>query len=375
MNKKDTQLPQPIRLILSGMGNVNRSFLQILQSQEPLLRDRYGLVCRIVGAADSGGAVTADAGLDLNALLAAKRAGQSIATLPGGQVGMTSPQLVAATAADLLIEATPVNLQTGQPGLDGTRTALQKGMHVVIANKGPVALAYQELAALAQGAQGRRLAAEDTLEPRPLAPDSRPLLRFSACVGGFMPTINLGWRDLRGAQIELFEAVLNGTTQIILRAMERGGSFADALRDAQQRGLAETDLTLDIDGWDAANKLVIVANAVLGQPATLDDVDVTGITRLTYHDLHAAAERNHRVVLLCRAARNGPRYDLSVRPTALPLDHPLARMSGDEMGLVFHTDIAGRLSVQTLERGPMPTAAAMLRDVLEIYELRFTIYD
>ena len=346
-------MTRTFRLLLSGMGNVNRSLIEIFLKQERLLQERYDLRFQVVGATDSGGAAFDQAGLDLQALLDIKRTKASVATLPTvGQPDVGLPALVQQADADVLMEATPVDLRTAQPGLDATRAALRKGMHVVIANKGPVALAYGELAALSDLANGKKA--------------QTPMLRFSACVGGFMPTINVGWRDIRGAQIELIEAVLNGTTQIILRAMEAGGTFAEALLDAQQRGLAETDPTLDIEGWDAANKLVIVANAVLGQPATLDDVDVTGITRLTYADLHAAAERDHRVVLLCRAMREGDRYALSVRPTALPTNHPLARMSADEMGIVFHTDIAGRLSLQTLERGPMPTAAAMLRDLLEI---------
>lgn len=181
-----------------------------------------------------------------------------------------------------------------------------------------------------------------------------------------MPTINLGWRDLRGSRIERFEAVLNGTTQNILRTMEAGGNFDEALRDAQARGLAETDPTLDVEGWDSANKLVIFANAVLGQRATPSDVSVVGIKRLTAEDLRSALAHETRVVLLCLAERDGERYRLSVRPSALALDHPLARMSADEMGLVFHTDIAGQLSVTSRERGPGPTAAAMLRDLLDV---------
>jgi homoserine dehydrogenase len=181
-----------------------------------------------------------------------------------------------------------------------------------------------------------------------------------------MPSVNVGWRDMRGCRIERVEAVLNGTTQGILRAMEQGTSYADALAEMQRRGLAETDPTLDVAGWDAANKTVIFANAVLGRPTTLADVAVEGITSLTDKDLLAAAARGERIVLLCLAERNGDDYRLSVRPTALPAEHPLARMGGDEMGVVYYTDIAGRLSVSSRETDPIPTAAAMLRDTIEI---------
>jgi homoserine dehydrogenase len=339
------------RLILAGLGNVGRNFVGLLQSQNKLLRERYAVSFILVGAADSRGAASDPQGLDLTALLAAKRSGQSVDTLFGGQAGRTGLDLARALEADVLLEATPVNLKDGQPGLDIVRAALGRGVSAVLANKGPLALAYQELAALSD------------LRSNVQRP---PLLRFSACVGGAMPTINIGWRDLAGCQVERVEAVLNGTTQGILRMMETGVPYADALAEMQRRGLAETDPTLDVAGWDAANKTVILANAVLRRPTTLADVAVEGITTLTAEDLRAAATRGERIVLLCLAERHADDYALSVRPTALPADHPLARMSGDEMGIVYYTDIAGRLSVTTRETDPVPTAAAMLRDTIEI---------
>jgi homoserine dehydrogenase len=148
--------------------------------------------------------------------------------------------------------------------------------------------------------------------------------------------------------------------------MEAGGSYADALAEMQQRGLAETDPTLDVGGWDAANKLVILANAVLKRPTTLSDVAIEGITGLTADQLREAQAHNARIVLLGLAEVVEGDYRLSVRPTALAADHPLARMSGDEMGIVYYTDIGGRTSATTLERGPRETAAAMLRDLIDL---------
>jgi homoserine dehydrogenase len=362
------------RLILAGMGNVNRSFLGILQSQAALLRERYGLAFTIVGAADSGGAAIDPAGVDITALLAAKRAGSSIATLPGiGHSGVTALDLARTLDADALLEATPVNLRDGQPGLDVVRAALGRGIACVLANKGPLALAYAELAGMSDLAAREmgdgRWELGQLLNHPPTPISQPPALRFSACVGGAMPSVNVGWRDMLGCRIERVEAVLNGTTQGILRAMEHGTSYADALAEMQRRGLAETDPTLDVEGWDAANKIVILANAVLGQPTTLANVAVEGITQLTADDLRAASARGERIVLLCLAERVGDAYRLSVRPTALPADHPMARMGADEMGIVYHTDIAGKLSMTTSEMDPIPTAAAMLRDTIEIFTM------
>ncbi|MDZ4717308.1 MAG: homoserine dehydrogenase [Roseiflexaceae bacterium] len=349
---------QTLRLVFCGMGNVGRSFLTIMQSQAALLRERHGIVLKLVGAVDSGGAAVDADGLDPAVLLACKQAGKSVANLLNvGQPGLSGPQLAATIDADILLEATPVNLTDGQPGLETCQIALRRGMSVVLANKGPLALAYQDLAILS-----------DMAEPSDERGSSSdwPALRFSACVGGSMPTINIGRRDLAGARIERVEAVLNGTTQGILRAMEQGIPYAEALAEMQRRGLAETDPTLDVEGWDAANKLTIVANAVLRRPTTLREVAVEGITKLSAELLREHVERGERIVLLCLAERDGDDYRLSVRPTPLPIYHPLARMSDDEMGLVYYTDIAGVQTATTMERDPLPTAAAMLRDVIDI---------
>lgn len=340
-----------LRIIVAGLGNVNLNLLRILRSQRDILTNSYHLNIVVVAAIDSqGGALSAN-GLDIDELIAVKEAKRSVATTTHGKPGLDTLQALTQVSADALVEATPVNLVDGEPALSAVKTALIKGMHAILANKAPLALAYPAVSALSD------MGGDYT----------KPKLRFSACVGGALPTINLGRRDLAGTVISSVEGVLNGTTQYILRTMEQGGSYAEALKEAQVRGLAETDPTLDVEGWDAANKLTIVANAVLNQPTNVRDFSVQGITHLTAKDLQDAVANGERIVLLCKAERQADgRYDLSVKPTALPLEHPLGRMTGWEMGVVYHTDISGRASATSAERGPMPTAAAMLRDLIDV---------
>jgi homoserine dehydrogenase len=207
-----------------------------------------------------------------------------------------------------------------------------------------LALAFQELEALAR--------------------ENKVPLRYSACVGGALPTINIGLRDLAGARVLKVEAMVNGTCQGILRLMESGYSFDQALDEMKRRGVVEADPSLDIDGWDEAVKLVIIANAVLRRPTTIADVQVSGIRDLTVEHLRAAAARGERYVLLGTADPAGNDWALKVEAVALPQAHPLARMSGDEMGIVYHTDISGIIGATVLETDAMPTAAAMLRDVV-----------
>ncbi len=361
------------RIALVGLGNVGSAVLSILHHQEHELRKRYGVELRVTGAAELGGGAVDIAGLDLDRLLQAQREHRSIASLPGvGRPGMKGIELIEHAQPHILLEATPVNLHDAQPGLGIVTAALKRGTHVVLANKGPLTLAYDELAAMSD--LGLKWGV-DYQAPRDRAAGRKPWpkLRFSACVGGALPTINLGWRDLAGCRISRLEAVFNGTTQGILRAMEEGQTYGEALRDAQRRGIAEADPSLDVDGWDAACKLVIAANAVLGQPTQLADVEVEGIGSITQDTVRHAVMNNQRIVLLCLAELIGERYRLAVQPTPLPFDHPLSRLTPDEMGVVYYTDDVDRLSAASSEPGASPAAAAMVRDVLDI--VRSEIYE
>lgn len=344
----DTARPRSIRIILTGLGNIGRRFLSILDLKADHLRARYGLTFRLVGAADSGGAALDPNGLDVAAIIDLKQSKHSVAAYPArGRPGMSPLQLVQQLKADALCEATPVNLKQGEPGLSCIRAALGKRMHVATVNKGPLVLAYSELIALARQ-KGRQL-------------------RFSGTVGGGLPAVNLGQRDLAGATIHRLEAVPNLTTSFILDQMSQGMTYAQALAAAQAQGCAEADPSLDVEGWDAANKLVILANAVLHIPAALADVQVQGITGLTQADLERARANGHIIKLVASAVQQGDRYLLTVAPTPLPMSHPLAQLSGQQMGIVYHTDIYGTISAAIVENEPIPSAATLLRDLLAIF--------
>jgi homoserine dehydrogenase len=337
---------QTIDLLLVGLGNVHRQFLHLLATRDELLAQRYGLRLRIVGAADSQGAVSDADGLAPAALLAHKRAGGSAGAYPGGVIGATALDLLAQVRAQVLLEASPVNLVDAQPSLSILLAALERGMDVVLANKGPLALHYP-LLRVAADVHGARLA-------------------FSATVCGGLPVVNVGVRDLVAAQVSRVEGIFNSTSNYILSQMATGADYAGALAEAQRRGIAETNPTLDVDGWDTANKLTIVANAVLGFPVTVRDVQpVVGI-----RGTEVRGTEGQRVRLLGVAERRADGgYDLSVRPAALPTTHKLAHVDGWEMGVVFESDLFESIFISIDERGPTGTAAAMLRDVVNLYRV------
>jgi homoserine dehydrogenase len=259
--------------------------------------------------------------------------------------------MVQTTAADLLLDASPGNWLDGQPGLCCIEAALSRGMHIVTANKAPLVLAFPHLLDLA-ATHGVRL-------------------RFDATVAGGLPAVNLGQRDLAAADIHRLEGIPNLTTNYILTRMADDDlSYEEALAQAQAAGHAEADPSLDVEGWDAANKLVILAHSVLGYPADLAEVAVTGIAGIGAGELGRAIADGKRIKPLATAERTEGGYRLTVAPQWLDASHPLAHLGAEQMGIVYYTDVCGVISAAIVEDTPLPTAAAMLRDVIEIYRHR-----
>jgi homoserine dehydrogenase len=324
---------------------VGRRLLELLESKRDLLRKRFDLDFVVVGACDSSGAAMNPGGLEIARILDLKHSRKGIATLADGSPKSGPGDLARSVDADIFVELTLTNLKDAEPGLGAIRAALGRKMHVVTANKGPLVLAYTELAQLARK-NGVRLL-------------------HSASVTGGLPTLNLGTRDLGSTVIEKFEGVVNGTTNYILTRMTEGESYDAALKHAQDVGMAEADPTLDVDGWDAANKLVIIANAVLKRPTTLRDLSVEGIRGVTPEQLRLATANSKVVKLIALAQKRGDDYELSVRPTTLEVSHPLAGVGAEMMGVMYHTDINGVIFAAIQERDPYPTAAAVLRDIVQ----------
>jgi len=336
------------RLVLIGFGSVHQHFARILLDKADVLAGRYGLELRVVGVADSGGATHRPSGFDLAALLDHKRAGSSVRTFPAGDPAPDALTLARTADYDCLLEASPVNLLDGEPAMSCVRAALGQGRAAVLANKAPLALDYAGLHELAHDAR------------------ARASLAFSATVCGGLPVINVGQRDLVGATIHKVEGVFNSTSNYILSRMAAGETYDAALAEAQRRGLAETDPSLDVEGWDTANKLVIIANAVLGVPATLADVAVAGITEVGAAQLAGAKQAGRVIKLVATAERRETGYTLRVQPRQVPVSSFLGGVSDWQMGIVFHTDIYEEIAMKVDERDPTATAAAMLRDVVNL---------
>jgi homoserine dehydrogenase len=316
-----------VRLALYGFGNVGRALARLL-----LVTKAPFTVTALV--TKRHGAVAYEDGVDLAQLLAGT-------DLPRG-----SAPPIGALPADVLVEMTPLDPVAGEPALSYIRDALAAGMHVVTANKGPIARAYRELDALAT-ANGR-------------------MLRFEATLADCLPVFTLRRGALPLATISAIRGIVSSTNNHILTAAAGGVPFADALAEAQRLGIAEADPRNDLEGHDAAAKATILANVLLDADLRPEDVAREPIDERAARAARAAAENGERVRPLIEIARRDGAVVASFGPRRLgPLD-PLYAVDDFSMGLVFETDLAGRVAVQLHDPHVDQVAYAILTDLLEI---------
>ena len=335
---------QSVRLALIGFGNVGQGLAQILLERGQSYADQFGLRFSIVAVNDLlRGCAYDPQGLDLAALLQAK----DFSGLPGGGAGWDALSTITRSNADVLVELSFTNLQTGQPAISHVRAALENGKHVVTSNKGPVALEYASLAALA---------ARHKLQ-----------IGVEGTVMSGTPSLHLGTELLAGAGIQRVQGILNGTTNYILTQMEGGASYADALAEAQARGYAEADPTGDVEGFDAAGKVAILSALLMKTPISLEQVDRTGISGITSADVAQAKASSQRWKLIGSLERRPEGMLASVKPVCLPLDHPLANVNGATNAITFSTDLLGDVTLIGPGAGRLATGYAIICDLLGIY--------
>lgn len=332
------------KLALLGFGNVGRALARLLLCKRAELQERYAITFSVTGIATGrhGFAVNPQ-GLDLQRALDLFESGLSLAELSASPVS-DSLDFIHKSQADVLFENSPVNYETGQPAIDHVRAALELGMHVSTANKGTVVHAYQELKALA-ARQGRKFFFESTVM------DGAPI--FSLFRGA-----------LPGSQLKSFKAILNSTTNLILTRMENGDSFDGAVKYAQQIGIAETDPSGDVDGWDASIKIAALATVLMDIPLKPQDIDRTGIRGVTPEMISAAKAQGQRYKLICTAERTENGLRGKVAPELVPLTSPFASVEGTTSIISFQTDVLGDLTLIENDPGPHTTAYGLLADFI-----------
>ena len=338
------------KLSLIGFGNVARSLAKLLLRKEDSLKQQ-GITFSFTGLSTGrhGFAVNPD-GLDILKALELVESGQSINTLSKLPV-TNSLEVIRNSQADVIFEKSPVNKQTGQPALDHIRTALNLNMHAITANKGPVVHGYRELTALAE-TKGRKF-------------------KFEATVLGGAPVFSVFREAFPLAELSSFHGIFNATTNIVLSRMESGESYEDAVKYCQSIGVAESDPTNDLDGWDAAIKVAALVTVLMDSPMTPQQVNPTGIRGITSEMITKAKSEGKRYKLVCSAEKVGDKVVASVAPQLVDATSPLYGMMNSSTGATFSTDVILDYSITQTERdgmkgGPIETAYGLFADFVNI---------
>jgi homoserine dehydrogenase len=338
-----------MRLLFLGFGTVGQGLAELLLAKRDELKKRYGFDWKVTGIADTlKGNAYDPQGLDLAKALAMAAKGESLAVLDRGRKGWDALAMAQKAETDVLLEATYTDIKTGEPATSHIRAALERGVHVVTTNKGPLALHYRELA---------ELAARRKVE-----------FLFEGTVMSGTPVLNLLRETLSGAEILEMQGILNGTTNYILTRMEEGLSYEDALKKAQELGYAEAVPDADVLGWDALAKVTILANVVFGASLKPTESPCEGITKITAADITKAKTDGKRYKLIGRVWREGGVVKAAVAPRLVDLSQPLAGVMGATNAVAIKTDALGEVTIVGPGAGKAQTGFSMLTDLLHIVQ-------
>lgn len=332
-------------IAIAGCGNVGTALLEILYEKKEYLLDKYGYKYKVVLISDLVKGVIMDpAGLDLGEVLKAIREDRSFSRFAQAEGDFAA--LLDASGTTVLAECTPTNLSTGEPGLTHIRAALSRGINVTTTNKGPIAVAFDELTCLADECGAK--------------------LTYEGVVMSGTPLIDMIRNGMAGCSVIQIEGILNGTTNFILTKMSEGAEYSDALTEAKELGYAEADPSGDVEGWDTAVKVSILAKILFGRDVPVTDVARTGITQVTSGHI-AEAKKNGRVIKLIAGIKSIPSgLELYVEPKELPMGHPLASINGATNAVTVETDNLGAVSLIGPGAGRRETGQALLSDMIRM---------
>jgi len=324
---------------LIGYGNVGKAFIRLLKEKD--------LPWKVIYILKSDGGLFNTRGLDINEVIKVE---DNIKEYKDWIENIKFENIID-EEIDFLVELTPTDMKTGEPGLSYIKEGLSRGINVVTGNKGPILIDYQNLKELAQR--------------------NRVSLGIGCTTGGSLPSITGGLIDCAGAKIEEIQGVLNGTTNYILKEMgTKEIEYEEALKMAQELGIAETNPKMDVEGFDTAIKLVILTNALMAKNLTLEDVEIEGITKVTVKEIKEAENTGMRIKLLGKVFNEEGTTKIKVSPEVLEEDHPLYSVEGKNKGIYYRTDTLGDITIIGGASSPRNAAAAILRDIKNIKIMR-----
>ncbi len=320
-----------MKIVLLGFGNVGRGFARIFHRNQEFLR-RYEDV-KIAGIyTPSRGVLYNHTGVSVEKALNCQ--GKFSDCMESENVGSVSELI---QKADILVDVSPTNFETGEPSCSYIKEALSAGKHVITANKGPVALCFGDLKKF-----------------------EGPELRYEATVMSGTPLISYLKENFPAAEVKEIQGILNGTTNFILTRMAQGMTFDEALQKSMESGIAESDPTADIEGLDASFKITILANSLLGGNLHPSDVPVVGI-----RDLGSPAP-GKKWKLIARAYRAGGLVNAEVRPVEVSRESPFYNVDGTDNAVLIWTDLPGKIFLRGPGAGGEVTGYGIFLDLIKI---------
>ncbi len=341
------------RIVLAGFGNVGREFARLLIDHRSELVREYRLDPSIVAILTARhGSVENARGIDLRRALSLADAGVSLESCGRG-IRERSVDYIRHGKADVLIEVTALRLSPRQVAVDHVRAALESGKHVITANKGPVVYHYRDL--------------------RDLARRRRVGFRYEGTVMDGAPVFSLFQEALRGARVDSFEGILNSTSNLVLSEIEAGRTYEEGVAAARRIGFAESDPSLDLDGWDATVKACVLANVVMGGRLRPGRVPRQGIASVAAESIRSARAAGNRIKQIARGWREGRTVRASVSVEAIGPDHPLFSINRTSSSLVVRTNMLNAFQIIEHDPGLRQTAFALYADLIAIREGRLSL--
>ncbi|MFY0545297.1 homoserine dehydrogenase [Brevibacillus sp. H7] len=343
---------KPYKLVLTGFGSVGWHVADLLFQRRERYATLFGADVQIVAVCGSRGGLYDPNGLSPDTLLPLTKANGGLTASARMEEAYTGVRFLSQCDADGLVEAGPTDFVTGGSGYLYLKTALEQGMDAITLSKGALVLDYPGLARLSR--------------------KQRAFLKISGATAAALPTVDLIQYNLAGCEVAEMTGIFTGTTNFILTAMwEEGLPYELALREAQNRGIAEPDPAFDVEGWDTACKLTILANAAFGAEMSLSEIKRTGISGLTGEQMEEWRRQGLVPKLVGRILRQTGQIAAEVNVVLYPFDHPFAQVKGATKAVQVRTDVMGELLVVGGKSDPRAAAAAALKDLEHILERRF----
>ena len=337
-----------VNIILLGYGNVGRAFLQVLQEKKDVILARYGLDFRLYAVFRRGGALYSQQPLAVKEILDKYCLGSSFHEDPAWHQDLELRPVLESLEPGVLVECISSDRRSGEPGFFLISAALERGWHVVTADKGPLVAGFRELFEKAKGHQVS--------------------LKISGATAAALPTLDVALHSLAGTEIYRIEGILNGTTNYILTRLRKGVGYQEALAEAQCKGIAEPDPSLDVSGEDTASKILIISSAVLETEFSAEDVRVQGIDKIPPDLLEQGRKQGRALKLLGRLSKKAGKFQLEVALEVIDSSHHLFGVDGTNKGITFYTDTLGAVTVIGGRSDPRGAGAALLKDIITIYQ-------